>query len=73
MWFEKNFEEKVNDIGKAFTKAIDDYNKVIEEADVEVASLQAEIASLQKDVESATTAQAKAIKISSKLKEIFGE
>lgn len=69
--FEKNFEKKVESIGKAFTKAINDYDMLVEEADVELKIKEAEIDKLQREADQVVQAKVKAASISNKLKEIF--
>lgn len=71
--FEKNFEKKVENIGNTLIKVINEYDNLVEEADVELKIKLEEIGKLQRTADQVVQAKAKAARISDKLKDIFGD
>jgi hypothetical protein len=69
--FEKTFAQRLGNIGKAFTKAISDYDNLVKEADGAIEVKESEITLLNIEVASIAEAKNKAASISSKLKDIF--
>lgn len=72
--FEKNFEKKYFEKAtQAFTKAINDLDGIVNEADLELSDLADRMGKLESDAKNIRSTRNRVAKTQDKLKEIFGE
>lgn len=73
MLFEKNFEKKFETATKAFTKAVIDLDDITKEVDEELDQIANKLLELNEKKSSIIDTRNKVLRVSDKLKEIFGD